>query len=79
MSHNIQTRVIRPEERIPEVPEKFFFPQLHRQHEYPGNRILGKDRAYKLGVEAIMDPDQIRCSSHYMYWRVPVDPEPSQL
>ncbi len=67
MSDNIQVRVIRPEERIPEIPEKIFlFRSCTGSMEYPGTELAVKTVLSKIGVEVIMDPDQTCCSGYIL-------------
>jgi len=62
-----KARVIRPEERIPSVPEKLFlFRSCTGSLEYPGTESAIKETLELLGIEAVMDPDQTCCSGYLL-------------
>lgn len=70
-------RVIRPEERIKEIPERLFlFRSCTGSMEYPGTELAVKMVLSKLGIEVIMDPDQTCCSG-YILTCSGYTPEPS--
>lgn len=67
MNYNIQTRVIKPEERIPEIPEEIFlFRSCTGSMEYPGTEYAVKTVLTKLGIKVIMDSDQTCCSGYIL-------------
>ena len=62
-----KARVIRPEERIPSVPEKLFlFRSCTGSVEYPGTESAIRETLKLLGIEAVMDPDQTCCSGYLL-------------
>jgi len=62
-----KARVIRPEERIPAVPEKLFlFRSCTGSVEYPGTESAVTETLKLLGIEAVMDPDQTCCSGYLL-------------
>ena len=74
---NTKKRVITPQERIGEIPEKIFlFRSCTGSMEYPGTENAIKEVLKILGVEIIMDPDQ-SCCSGYILTCSGYTPEPS--
>lgn len=62
-----EARVISPEKRIPEIPEKLFlFRSCTGSMEYPGTEQAVKYVLDKLGVEVVMDADQTCCSGYIL-------------
>lgn len=62
-----EARVISPEKRIPEIPEKLFlFRSCTGSMEYPGTEQAVKYVLDKLGVEVVMDSDQTCCSGYIL-------------
>jgi heterodisulfide reductase subunit B len=62
-----QERVIRPEEKIPRIPEDLFlFRSCTGSIEYPGTESAVKENLKLLGVNPIMDPDQTCCSGYLL-------------
>ncbi|MEQ8175179.1 MAG: CoB--CoM heterodisulfide reductase iron-sulfur subunit B family protein [Syntrophomonadaceae bacterium] len=62
-----EARVISPEKRIPEVPEKLFlFRSCTGSMEYPGTEQAVKYVLDKLGVQVVMDADQTCCSGYIL-------------
>jgi len=62
-----EARVIRPEERIRDIPERvFLFRSCTGSIEYPGTENAVKETLKALGVEAVMDPDQTCCSGYLL-------------
>ena len=74
---NTKKRVITPQERIGEIPEKIFlFRSCTGSMEYPGTENAVKEVLKILGVEIIMDTDQ-SCCSGYILTCSGYTPEPS--
>lgn len=70
-------KVLAPEERITEIPEKIFlFRSCTGSMEYPGTEMAIKEVLKILGVEVVMDPDQTCCSG-YILTCSGYPPEPS--
>ena len=62
-----EARVIRPQERIPDIPEQvFLFRSCTGSIEYPGTESAVKETLKMLGVDAVMDPDQTCCSGYLL-------------
>lgn len=62
-----EARVISPEKRIPDIPEKLFlFRSCTGSMEYPGTEQAVKFVLEKLGVEVVMDADQTCCSGYIL-------------
>jgi heterodisulfide reductase subunit B len=60
-------RVIRPEDKIPEVPQSvFLFRSCTGSLEYPGTENAVRETLRILGIEAVMDPDQTCCSGYLL-------------
>lgn len=62
-----EVRVVSPERRIPEIPEKLFlFRSCTGSMEYPGTEQAVKFVLDKLGVQVVMDADQTCCSGYIL-------------
>jgi len=62
-----EVRVISPEKRIPNIPEKLLlFRSCTGSMEYPGTEQAVKYVLKKLGVEVVMDADQTCCSGYIL-------------
>ena len=60
-------RVVRPENKIPEVPQSvFLFRSCTGSLEYPGTENAVRETLRILGIEAVMDPDQTCCSGYLL-------------
>ena len=60
-------RVVRPENKIPEVPRSvFLFRSCTGSLEYPGTENAVRETLRILGIEAVMDPDQTCCSGYLL-------------
>ena len=60
-------RVIKPEERLPEVPGTLFlFRSCTGSLEYPGTESAVKECLGILGIDVVMDPDQTCCSGYLL-------------
>jgi heterodisulfide reductase subunit B len=67
MSAITQKRVIKAEERIPQIPEKLFlFRSCTGSMEYPGTEHCVEFVLKKLGIEVVKDPDQTCCSGYIL-------------
>lgn len=70
-------RVVTPQERIGEIPEKLFlFRSCTGSMEYPGTENAVKEVLNLLGIEVVMDADQTCCSG-YILTCSGYPPEPS--
>jgi len=62
-----EERVISPEQRIGQVPERIFlFRSCTGSMEYPGTEKAVRDVLGQLGVEIVMDADQTCCSGYIL-------------
>lgn len=62
-----EARVLAPEQRIEEIPEKIFlFRSCTGSMEYPGTESAVKEVLTRLGVQVVMDPDQTCCSGYIL-------------
>ncbi len=62
-----QERMIKPEERIPEIPKTvFLFRSCTGSIEYPGTESAVKENLKLLGIDPVMDPDQTCCSGYLL-------------
>ncbi len=60
-------RVVRPENKIPEVPQSvFLFRSCTGSLEYPGTENAVRETLRILGIKAVMDPDQTCCSGYLL-------------
>lgn len=77
MNEIVKPKILKPEERIQEIPEKLFlFRSCTGSMEYPGTEYAVKSVLGKLGIEVIMDSDQTCCSG-YILTCSGYTPEPS--
>ena len=62
-----EARVIKPEERIRDIPERIFlFRSCTGSVEYPGTESAIRENMKLLGVDIVMDPDQTCCSGYLL-------------
>jgi len=62
-----EARVIKPEERIQDVPDSIFlFRSCTGSIEYPGTESAVRETLKLLGINAVMDPDQTCCSGYLL-------------
>jgi heterodisulfide reductase subunit B len=62
-----EARVIKPEERLPDIPGRLFlFRSCTGSIEYPGTESAIKEILKLLGIDAVMDPDQTCCSGYLL-------------